>query len=162
MQSLVCSPFATPPQPSEYLSAVFPRPLVWPLSVVGWVYTFPGPFCLPCRRMWDSFLVDHLDALWVSFVLGGMRVDLTFPIFPSWLLCRPCTSIPAGFFLGLGLFPQPYARAGSFSVLAMFPQPRVGVFPGSSLKGFTFGRVLVPQPIAAPSPSSPRSLVSCS
>ena len=144
MQSSGYSSSAAPPQPSEYSFAVFPQPLVWSPPTVGWVYIFPRPLHLPHQRTWDSFLVNHLDVPWVNFVLGGKRLDLTFPPFPSWLLHWPWTLILVGFFLGLGLFPQ----------------PQVGVSLGSSMKGFTFGLGLVPQPIVASSPSSLGSLIS--
>ena len=50
---------------------------------LSWV--FPPPTSTAS----DSFLVNHLDVPWVGFSVGDKRMDLTFPPFPSWLLCWP-------------------------------------------------------------------------
>ena len=142
MQRLVYPPSIASSWPSKHSSAVFPRPLVLPPPAVGWVYTFPRSLHLPRQRTWNSSFVDHPDVQWVGLVLGGMRMDLTFPHFLNRLWPQPWISIQVGSFLGLGLFPQ----------------PRVGVSPGSTPKGFTFGPSLLPQSVAASSPSSFGSL----
>ena len=110
---------------------MFPWLSIWPLPTVRWVYTFPGSLHLPRRQTRGSSFVDYLDVPWVGFVLGSMRIDLTFSPFLSWLLCWPWILIPVGYFLGLVLFPQ----------------LQVGVPPGFFLKGFAFGLGLVPQSV---------------
>ena len=99
---------------------------------------------LPTSTNLRLLLVDCLDALRVGFALRGMKMDSPSPPFSSQLLCWPWTSIPMESFLGLGLFPQPW----------------VTLSLGSSLKVFAFRLGLVPQSIAASSPSSLGSLVS--
>ena len=130
--------------PSAFSHRSVPRPLhphshrnICPLCSHGhW-----SKLCPP----WDGYTpflghsTSHVDGrktlfLWITlmfqrvdFVLGGAKMDLKFPPFPSWLLCRLRTSIPRGSFLRLGLFCQ----------------LRVEVSLGSSPKGFTFGLSLV-------------------
>ena len=75
---------------------------------------------------------------------GEHKDGYDFSSFSKLIMVSTLDFDPSGILLGIGSIPQ----------------PRVGVPPGSFLKGFTSGLGLVPQSVAMSSPSSPRSLVS--
>ena len=165
--SVGLSPVRCTPIAIEITVRYVPTAAGLPPATVEWVYTFPESFRLLRRRMCNSLFVDHLDVPWVNFVLGGIRMDLTFPLFPNKLLCQSWTLIPVGSFLGLGIFPKPWVGVSlGFSPnglafgLGIVPQSWVRMSLGFSPKGLTFGLGLVPQSVATSSLSSPGSLVS--
>ena len=88
--------------------------------------------------------MDHLDVPWVGFILGVIRMDLTFAPFPSHLLPRPWTLDPVGSFIGF------YSHNCGLKC-PRDPLRRVSLF---------YGLGLVPQSVVVSSPSFLESLVS--
>ena len=54
--------------------------------------------------------MEHLDALWVGFVLGVMRVDLTFPLFSKPVIMLTLDFDPNRILLRVGSVPPAYCR----------------------------------------------------
>ena len=102
---------------------------------MGWVYTFPGLLCLPRRRTWGSFLVDHLDVPRVHFILGGNEIGSNFFLFFR-SVTVPLDFRPNGILLRVGSVPSTTGRSRILLGFRSFPLTTGQSISGIFSEGF--------------------------